>query len=82
MHREPGPRTIRSFPYAGAVHLGLVTVVVEDYDPAISFFVGTLVFDLVEDSPSVTSDGRRKRMGGGPAARRGYRPAAGPGGRA
>jgi catechol 2,3-dioxygenase-like lactoylglutathione lyase family enzyme len=41
--------------------LSLVTLVVADYDPAIAFFVGTLGFDLVEDSPSLTNDGRPKR---------------------
>jgi catechol 2,3-dioxygenase-like lactoylglutathione lyase family enzyme len=39
------------FPYAYAVHLGLVTVVVTEYDPAISFFVEALGFELVADSP-------------------------------
>ena len=39
----------------------LVTVVVEDYDRAIEFFVGTMDFELVEDSPSSTNDGRPKR---------------------
>jgi catechol 2,3-dioxygenase-like lactoylglutathione lyase family enzyme len=43
------------------MHLGLVTIVVSDYDPAISFFVGALGFELVEDSPSLTNDGRPKR---------------------
>jgi catechol 2,3-dioxygenase-like lactoylglutathione lyase family enzyme len=43
------------------VHLGLVTVVVSDYDPAISFFVDVLGFELVEDSPSLTNDGRARR---------------------
>jgi catechol 2,3-dioxygenase-like lactoylglutathione lyase family enzyme len=43
------------------VHLDLVAIVVKEYDPAISFFVGILGFDLVEDSPSVTNDGRPKR---------------------
>ena len=47
--------------YAGAVHLGLVAIVVSDYDPAISFFVDVLGFELVEDSPSLTNDGRPKR---------------------
>ena len=47
--------------YAGAVHLGLVAIVVDEYDPAISFFVDALGFELVEDSPAVTSDGRSKR---------------------
>jgi catechol 2,3-dioxygenase-like lactoylglutathione lyase family enzyme len=43
------------------MHLGLVTIVVSEYDPAISFFVGALGFELVEDSPSLTNDGRPKR---------------------
>jgi catechol 2,3-dioxygenase-like lactoylglutathione lyase family enzyme len=43
------------------VHLGLVAVVVSEYDPAISFFVDVLGFELVEDSPSVTNNGRPKR---------------------
>jgi catechol 2,3-dioxygenase-like lactoylglutathione lyase family enzyme len=41
--------------------LELVTIVVDDYDPAIEFFVGVLDFELVEDSPSLTNDGRSKR---------------------
>src|SRR6266568_7963444 len=45
----------------GVVHIGLIAVVVQDYDPAISFFVSTLGFELVEDSPAVTNDGRPKR---------------------
>jgi catechol 2,3-dioxygenase-like lactoylglutathione lyase family enzyme len=43
------------------VRLGLVTVVVGEYDPAITFFVGVLGFELVEDSPALTNDGRAKR---------------------
>jgi catechol 2,3-dioxygenase-like lactoylglutathione lyase family enzyme len=43
------------------MRLELVAVVVEEYDSAIEFFVGTLGFDLVEDSPSLTNDGRPKR---------------------
>jgi catechol 2,3-dioxygenase-like lactoylglutathione lyase family enzyme len=43
------------------VHLQLVTLVVDDYDPAIRFFVDVLGFDLVEDSPATTNDGRPKR---------------------
>jgi catechol 2,3-dioxygenase-like lactoylglutathione lyase family enzyme len=35
--------------------------VVDDYDQAIAFFTGALGFDLVEDSPSLTNDGRPKR---------------------
>ncbi len=48
--------------YVGPVpHLGLVAIVVSEYDPAISFFVDALGFDLLEDSPSLTNDGRPKR---------------------
>src|SRR5919106_339011 len=43
------------------MHIELVTIVVEDYDPAIEFFVGVLGFELVEDSPALTNDGRPKR---------------------
>jgi len=43
------------------VHLDLVALVVAEYDPAIEFFVGVLGFDLVEDSPAATNDGRPKR---------------------
>lgn len=42
-------------------HLGLVALVVKEYDPAIDFFVRILGFELVEDSPSLTNDGRPKR---------------------
>jgi catechol 2,3-dioxygenase-like lactoylglutathione lyase family enzyme len=42
-------------------HLALVALVVRDYQPAIDFFVGVLEFDLVEDVPSLTNDGRPKR---------------------
>jgi catechol 2,3-dioxygenase-like lactoylglutathione lyase family enzyme len=45
----------------GRVHISLVTIVVEEYDPAIDFFVGTLGFELVEDSPALTTGGRPKR---------------------
>ena len=42
-------------------HLHLVALVVRDYDRAIDFFVHVLDFDLVEDVPSTTNDGRPKR---------------------
>lgn len=48
-------------PYRGGVHLGLVTVVVEDYEAAIRFFVDALGFELVEDAAALTDDGRSKR---------------------
>ena len=41
--------------------LQLVAIIVDDYDPAIRFFVDVLDFELVEDSPSMTNDGRPKR---------------------
>lgn len=41
--------------------LDLVTIIVEDYDPAIAFFVDVLGFELREDSASKTNDGRPKR---------------------
>lgn len=43
------------------MRLTLITIIVDDYDEAIAFFTGTLGFDLVEDSPSLTNDGRPKR---------------------
>src|SRR6185436_7962779 len=42
-------------------HLELVALVVREYDPAIRFFVDVLQFELVEDTPSLTNDGRPKR---------------------
>lgn len=42
-------------------HLNLVALVVRDYDPAIRFFVDVMGFELVEDVPSRTNDGRPKR---------------------
>jgi catechol 2,3-dioxygenase-like lactoylglutathione lyase family enzyme len=41
--------------------LELIALLVREYQPAIDFFVGVLQFDLVEDSPSLTNDGRPKR---------------------
>ena len=38
-----------------------VALIVEDYDEAIRFFVDGLGFELSEDSPSKTNDGRPKR---------------------
>ena len=42
-------------------NIELVALVVRDYDPAIRFFVDVLQFELVEDKPSLTNDGRPKR---------------------
>ncbi|HWM05973.1 MAG TPA: VOC family protein [Actinophytocola sp.] len=41
--------------------LQLAAILVEDYDAAITFFVEALDFELVEDSPAQTNDGRPKR---------------------
>jgi catechol 2,3-dioxygenase-like lactoylglutathione lyase family enzyme len=43
------------------VQLDLVTLLVPDYDAGIAFFVGALGFELVEDTPAVSGDGRAKR---------------------
>ena len=43
------------------MHLEHMAVIVDDYDAAIDFFVGGLGFELVEDSPATTNDGRPKR---------------------
>jgi catechol 2,3-dioxygenase-like lactoylglutathione lyase family enzyme len=43
------------------VQLDLVAIIVDDYDEAIAFFVEILGFELVEDAPSLTNDGRPKR---------------------
>jgi catechol 2,3-dioxygenase-like lactoylglutathione lyase family enzyme len=47
--------------YRAPVHIELLTLIVPEYDAAIRFFVDALGFELVEDSPSTTSDGRPKR---------------------
>jgi catechol 2,3-dioxygenase-like lactoylglutathione lyase family enzyme len=36
-------------------------LIVADYDEAIRFFVDAIGFELLEDSPSLTNDGRPKR---------------------
>ncbi|MEU5760484.1 VOC family protein [Nocardia sp. NPDC047648] len=43
------------------MRIGLITIIVAEYDPAIEFFVDTLGFELVEDSAALTNDGRPKR---------------------
>jgi len=42
-------------------HLELIAIIVEEYDPAIAFFVGLLGFELVEDSPALTTHGGRPK---------------------
>ena len=43
------------------MHIELTALLVDDYDVAIGFFVDALGFDLVEDAPASTNDGRPKR---------------------
>ena len=42
-------------------HFELFSLIVREYDTAIDFFVNVLGFELVEDAPSLTNDGRPKR---------------------
>src|SRR5262245_11295367 len=42
-------------------HLDLIALIVDDYDSALDFFVRVLGFELIEDAPSTTKDGRPKR---------------------
>src|SRR5436305_2497464 len=43
------------------MQLERVALLVDDYDAAIEFFVERLGFELVEDEPATTNDGRPKR---------------------
>ena len=43
------------------MQIELVTIIVDEYDPAVRFFVDAVGFDLVEDVPSTTNEGRPKR---------------------
>jgi catechol 2,3-dioxygenase-like lactoylglutathione lyase family enzyme len=43
------------------MRLDKIAIIVDDYDQAIWYFTYALGFDLVEDSPSLTNDGRPKR---------------------
>jgi len=43
------------------MYLEQIAVIVDDYDSAIEFFVEKVGFELVEDLPAVTNDGRPKR---------------------
>jgi catechol 2,3-dioxygenase-like lactoylglutathione lyase family enzyme len=47
--------------FLSMANIDLVAVIVDDYDPAIDFFVRVLGFELIEDAPSTTNDGRPKR---------------------
>ena len=56
---ERAPRRVAT--YRRRVHIEHTALLVENYDDAIRFFVEALGFDLVEDSPATTNDGRPKR---------------------
>ncbi len=43
------------------MRLDLTTFVVREYDEAIAFFTEVLGFELTQDEPSLTNDGREKR---------------------
>lgn len=43
------------------MHVENLALIVRDYDDAIRFFVDALGFEVVEDSPAMTNDGRPKR---------------------
>ena len=43
------------------INLELVTIVVNNYDEAIAFYVDVLGMELIEDSPSVAGSGMAKR---------------------
>ena len=43
------------------MHLENIALIVRDYDDAIHFFVEALGFEVVEDVPATTNDGRPKR---------------------
>jgi catechol 2,3-dioxygenase-like lactoylglutathione lyase family enzyme len=47
--------------YRRRVHIEHTALLVENYDDAIRFFVEAVGFDLVEDSPATTNDGRPRR---------------------
>ena len=43
------------------MHIEQVALIVDDYDRALRFYVDVLGFEVVEDSPAQTNDGRPKR---------------------
>jgi catechol 2,3-dioxygenase-like lactoylglutathione lyase family enzyme len=43
------------------MHIEHTALLVDDYDVAIAFFIEALGFELVEDTPATTNDGRPKR---------------------
>lgn len=59
------------------MHIEHAALIVRDYEEAIAFFVDALGFELVEDTPATTNDGRPKRwvVVKPPGARTGLLPA-------
>jgi catechol 2,3-dioxygenase-like lactoylglutathione lyase family enzyme len=47
--------------FAVAMHLEQFAIIVDDYDAAIVFFVEALGFELIEDSPALTTIGGRPK---------------------
>ena len=47
--------------YGRRMHIEHTALIVDNYDVAIRFFVDALGFDLIDDSPVTTNDGRSKR---------------------
>ena len=45
----------------GGVNIELAAIIVDDYDEAIAFYTEALGFELIDDSPATTNDGRPKR---------------------
>ncbi|MEL7158809.1 MAG: hypoxanthine phosphoribosyltransferase [Actinomycetota bacterium] len=43
------------------MEIAYTTLVVEDYDEALAFYVDSVGFELIEDSPAVAGDGTKKR---------------------
>lgn len=48
-------------PYDPTMRIDLLTIIIDEYDPAIRFFVDVLGFELIEDSDSLTNDSHAKR---------------------
>ena len=61
------------------MHLEHFALIVDDYDEAIAFFVDVLGFELVEDSPALTTRRAPEALGRRPPAGRADRPPARPG---
>jgi catechol 2,3-dioxygenase-like lactoylglutathione lyase family enzyme len=43
------------------MYIEQIALIIDDYDEAIQFFVDVLGFELIEDSPGLTNNGRPKR---------------------